>query len=339
MRKIYLIILIATISIGWTQYNGVINNPAREFLNSLSQEQNEKCVFPFDHNIREIWSFLPGSMIPRPGLKLSDLSLDQRGLLFNLLQTSLSEVGYKKVQQIMGLENVLAELEGDKEFRNADNYFVSFYGSPAKDSLWAWSFEGHHLSLKFTITPNGTAVVPRFMGASPATILSGPRQGERTLDKEEDYGIQLIQSMTIEQKEKAIFRKDPYFDIVTQNAIEVSPLNPVGISMKNLNKTQREILEKLIYEYLSSLPNALASERFIKIKNENFDDIRFGWAGSTNANEGHYYRIQGESFLVEFDNFLNDANHIHTVWREFNGDFGRDLILEHYKNSDHHKKN
>lgn len=312
------------------------NKPAMEFLNSLTLEQKEKCIFPFTDNIRDVWSFLPGSLILRPGLKLADLTGDQKELLFSLLQTSLSESGYRKVQRIIDLENVLAELEGNKEFRNPENYFVSFYGFPAKDSLWGWSFEGHHLSLKFTITPHGTAFVPRFMGANPAKILSGPRQGERTLDKEEDYGIQLIQSMTPKQQEKAIFRKEPYFDIVTQNAIEVRPLAPVGISMKELNQQQRAILEMLIFEYISTLPKTLASERLDKIKKEDYEFIRFGWAGSTRANEGHYYRIQGESFLVEFDNFLNNANHIHTVWREFEGDFGRDLILEHYKNSDHH---
>lgn len=336
MKQFYLFLFAVLLSFGWTQHKPSENNPAAVFIKSLTQEQTEKCVYAFTNNIREIWSFLPGAMMPRPGLKLSDLNQNQRELLFNLLQTSLSEVGYKKVQQIIDLENVLAELEGNKDFRNADNYFVSFYGSPVKDSLWAWSFEGHHLSFKFTITPNGTSVVPRFMGASPAKILSGPREGERTLIKEEDFGIQLIQSMTTEQKEKTIFRKDPYFDIVTQNAIEVTPLKTVGIQMKELDKVQRAILEKLILEYLATLPANLAEERFIKIKGDNFESIRFAWAGSTNPKEGHYYRIQGESFLVEFDNFLNNANHIHTVWREFEGDFGRDLILEHYKNVDHH---
>jgi hypothetical protein len=72
------------------------------------------------------------------------------------------------------------------------------------------------------------------------------------------------------------------------------------------------------------------------IRAEEFNAIRFGWAGSTKAGKPHYYRIQGKSFLVEFDNVQNGANHIHTVWRDFNGDFGRDLIKEHYEHS-HHK--
>lgn len=340
MKKQYLLILLVGLSsFIWAGLNHSYNNPASEFINSLSKDQYAKAVFSFNDNKREIWSFLPGAIMWRPGLKLNELSDKQNDLLFNLLKSSLSEAGYDKVQRIIELENILAEIEGNDEFRNADNYFVSFYGSPVKDSLWAWSFEGHHLSLKFTITPNGTAVVPRFMGASPATILSGPSKGERTLQKEEDYGIQLIQSMSTEQKEKTIFRKNPYFDIVTQNAIEVTPLTPAGISVKDLNENQRELLEKLIFEYLASLPRDLADERFRKIKNEDFENIRFSWAGATNVKEGHYYRVQGKIFLIEFDNFLDNANHIHTVWREYDGDFGRDLILEHYRNSDHRRKN
>ena len=339
MKKLYfLIIVVCLIGVSGAEASQSFNNPASDFLNSLSKEQHEKAVFSFNDNKREIWSFLPGAIIWRPGLKLNELSEKQTELLFILLRSSLSETGYNKAKDIIELENVLAELEGNNEFRNADNYFVSFYGSPDKDNIWGWSFEGHHLSLNFTITPNGTSVAPRFMGSNPAKILSGPREGERILDKEEDYGIQLINSMSNEQQEKAIFRKEPYFDIVSQNASEVSPLVPVGISMKDLNENQREIFEKLILVYLNSLPSDLADERFRKIKNEDFENIRFGWAGATNVKEGHYYRIQGKSFLVEFDNFMNNANHIHTVWREFDGDFGRDLILEHYQNSDHHKK-
>lgn len=312
---------------------------ASKFINSLSNDQYDKVVFPFHDNTREIWTYLPGEIMWRPGLKLSELSDYQTNLLFNLLNSSLSETGYRKVKQIIELENVLAELENDYQLRNADNYFVSFNGDPTKDSIWAWSFEGHHLSLKFTITPNGTSVTPRFMGANPATIMEGNRKGERTLSKEEDYGIQLIQSMSSEQKQIAVFQDQPYFDIVTQNASEVSPLKPVGILMKKLDKTQRKILEKLIYEYLATLPSELAEERLNKIMSDESEEIRFGWAGSLEKDKGHYYRIQGKSFLIEFDNFLSNANHIHTVWREFDGDFGRDLIRDHYKSSKHHNQN
>jgi len=333
MKKILIILIIACLSA--VGIKNTQEEPAIKFLDSLNEKQLEGILFPFDDIKREMWSFLPGSIMWRPGLKLDQLSQKQQSLLFNLLQGSLSEYGYNKALKIIDLENVLANRDKDTIFRDAENYTVSFYGKPKKDSLWAWSFEGHHLALKFTYTQNGVAFTPRFMGADPATINKGPRKGERTLDKEEDYGLQLIHSMTTEQKLKTIFKKQTYFDILTSNAVEVSPLKAVGIKMKDLNQIQKAILENLILEYLSAIPNDIATLRMKTLKEEEYDEIRFGWAGATENGKGHYYRIQGKSFLIEFDNLF--GNHIHTVWRDFEGDFGRDLIREHYEHSDHHK--
>ncbi|MEX2467161.1 MAG: DUF3500 domain-containing protein, partial [Gemmatimonadota bacterium] len=58
----------------------------------------------------------------------------------------------------------------------------------------------------------------------------------------------------------------------------------------------------------------------------------------------HYYRVQGPTFLIEYDNTQNGANHIHSVWREFEGDFGRDLLRDHIREvhqggEDHHHPN
>jgi len=330
-----LLILISTITIGLIGINNLQTNPAQDFLNSLNEEQIESVLYPFDDIKRELWSFLPGSIMWRPGLKLDQLSKKQQSLLFKLLQESLSESGYNKALKIIDLENVLADRDKDTIFRDAKNYTVSFYGNPENNSLWAWSFEGHHLALKFTYTQQGVAFTPRFMGADPATIDWGPRKGERTLAKEEDYGLQLIHSMTTDQKQKTIFKKQTYFDILTSNAVEVSPLKSVGIKMKDLNQIQKSILENLILEYLSAIPNDIATLRMKKLKQEDYDEIRFGWAGATENGKGHYYRIQGKSFLIEFDNLF--GNHIHTVWRDFEGDFGRDLIKEHYQKLNHHK--
>ena len=127
-----------------------------------------------------------------------------------------------------------------------------------------------------------------------------------------------------------------FSNILTTNAIKVSPLDPVGLMMKDLDHGTQAILVDLINEYLSNMPVHLAEIRRAKLEEEEFDEIRFGWAGSTKSGEPHYYRIQGKSFLIEFDNPQNNANHIHSVWRDFNGDFGRDLIREHYQHSAHH---
>ena len=184
-------------------------------------------------------------------------------------------------------------------------------------SLWAWSFEGHHISLNFTVVNGEISMAPRFFGVSPATIPSGSRKGERTLALEEDLGLELIQEMTPDQQKKAIIREEVFPDIVTSNASKVDPLELVGIKMNELNKDLQNTLILLIDTYLSNMPEELSEKRMKALEKESFGEIRFSWAGATELGKGHYYRIQGKSFLIEFDNTQNNANHIHSVWRDF----------------------
>lgn len=318
-------------------FNSKKDNPVLEFLDALTDEQLKKVNLPFDNMFREAWHFLPSTMTPRAGLKLKALNEKQKEKFNRMLQQYLSATGYSKTQKVIDLENVLAEIDGNTHMRDPEKYHISIYGDPRKDKLWAWSFEGHHLSLNFTISNGQIAASPRFFGASPATIKTGKRKGERTLDQEEDLAYELLNELSAEQKEVAIFQSAPFLDIVTTNASEVKPLSPVGIKAEALSAQQKDKLQNLINVYLNSLPDKLAKERRAKIQKEEFDEIQFGWAGGTQKGEAHYYRIQGKSFLIELDNTLNGANHIHTVWRDFDGDFGRDLIREHYHNSPHHK--
>ncbi|MDU8887162.1 DUF3500 domain-containing protein [Yeosuana sp. MJ-SS3] len=334
MKNITLAIFILFISYAFA-LNSKSSNPALDFLNSLSIEQKEKALLPFGHITRQEWHFLPGAMWPRAGIHLFELDQNQIALLFDLLKNNLSETGYDKTMKIIDLENVLAEMSGDTDFRDPEKYSIAFYGNPEKDNAWAWSFEGHHVSLNFTIVNGKVTIAPRFMGASPAIIQEGHRKGEKTLGQEEGLGLILINSLSDEQVQKAIFQKESFFDIVTSNATEVGPLSKVGIKISDLNDKQQNILWDLLDEYLSTMPTELAEQRMENLKTEELNDIRFGWAGSTQLGKPHYYRIQGKTFLVEFDNTQSNANHIHLVWRDFDGDFGRDLIAEHYKNLKH----
>lgn len=310
-------------------------SPATNFLKSLDEQQLEKAQMSFDDNSRDVWHFLPGKFWPRKGILLKDLNQQQKELTYILLRDHLSEAGFKKILSIIDLENVLVEMGQDKDFRDPDKYFVAIYGDPAKDKLWAWSFEGHHLSLNFTISDKKVSMTPRFIGANPATIAVGKRKGERPLAKEEDMGFQLLNSMDSNQRLKTIFNTKSYFEIVTSNATEVGPLRPVGIKYSELKKSQQEHLLELIQVYLSAMPEDIAAKRLEEIEKEKLSEIRFGWAGATTFGKGHYYRIQGQSFLIEFDNTINKANHIHTVWRDFDGDFGKDVIKEHYLEQSH----
>lgn len=309
---------------------------ATTFLKALDKSQLEKTLFDFQDNSKTRWHYLPAASFPRQGISLGELNVRQEELLFTLLQEFLSEAGYSKAKQIIGLEEVLVELGGSPRVRDSEKYFAAFYGNPEKDSLWAWSFEGHHISLNFTVLDERISMTPRFFGANPATVPRGERKGLRTLDKEEDYGLELINSMNENQQKKAVFSDKTFYDITTSNATVVNPPEPVGIKLKDLNDLQRQILLSLIDEYLAAMPPDLARKRMENLEKEEYSEIRFGWAGSTKAGVAHYYRIQGKTFMVEFDNTQNNANHIHTVWRDFDGDFGRDLIREHYRTSSHH---
>ncbi len=304
---------------------------ATAFIDSLTAEQKKKATFPFYGMTPHEWSFLPASTTFPDGIAVKDLEQKQKERLFELMQAYLSSTGYQKTRTIMDLENVLRELNPTNPSRIPENYFIAIYGVPDEKGIWGWSFQGHHVVLNFTVVNDAIAFAPFFFGANPAEIKDGLRKGTRPMAYEEDFAFDLMNAFTAEQKQTAVFQSASYAEIVTGSATQVAPLPAVGIAAKDFSTEQKAILKKLLAAILSSMPDKLAAMRLAKIQTEDFGSIRFGWAGKTNKADPHYYRIQGKSFLVEFDNVT--GNHIHLVWRDFDGDFGRDLLLEHYKTS------
>ncbi|WP_420602209.1 DUF3500 domain-containing protein [Flagellimonas sp.] len=314
---------------------GFGQSPMTDFLNSLNQKQLNQAVLPFNDTSRESWHFFPASMLDKKGIQLGELNPSQKDFFHNMLKSHLSQSGYQKTLKIIDLENVLLELEGNANMRDAEKYYIAFYGNPKSEHVWGWSFEGHHLSLNFTVVGNHISFAPRFMGAAPATIKHGKRKGQRVLVQEQDLGLELINLLTPDQRPSAVFRQVAFREIVTFVESTVKPLEAVGINAKDLDVQQQKLLWKLIYEYISAMPEDLAKKRMENVKKEQPSNIHFGWAGATSSGKPHYYRIQGKTFLIEFDNTQSNANHIHSVWRDFDGDFGRDLIREHYQKSNH----
>ncbi|MDN5216598.1 DUF3500 domain-containing protein [Fulvivirgaceae bacterium BMA12] len=338
MKKIrYFISVIVMMAIA-SYANAYEVNPgaiAMKFLNSLDAGQKEKVHMAFDDESRSQWHFLPISSWPRMGLPMKALNKSQRQLIHELLQVYLSSKGYNKTLNIIALEEVLAVLEKNPVRRDPELYYVAFYGDPSKDDPWGWSFEGHHVSLNFTVVGAKISYTPRFFGANPAIVKEGPKKGTRALKNEEDLGLKLINMLNPEQKKIAIFRLEAFLEVVTSNASQVTPLDEVGIPAGDMTTAQQQTLFDLIDEYLSAMPEVVAKKRMSKLREEEIQNIRFGWAGQTQIDKPHYYRVQGKTFLIEFDNTQNNANHIHAVWRDFDGDFGRDLIKEHYQRSAH----
>jgi Protein of unknown function (DUF3500) len=310
---------------------------ANAFIQSLNEMKQKKAQFSFDEMNRYEWHYLPATMVARHGINVKDLDSTQKQHLYNLLQAYLSEEGYAKTKSIMDFEYLLKELEPENANRIPENYYAAIYGVPGKDSVWGWKFSGHHVALNFTIVNNKLTFAPFFFGVYPATVKDGPKKGMRIMKDEEDIGFELINSLTPEQKLKAFFQLKAFSDIVTTNAGQVGPLQPVGILARDMTITQKAILNKLIVAYLLAMPQGIAKTRMQKIETADINAIRFGWAGGTQPGKPHYYRIQGNTFLIEFDNTQSNANHIHTVWRDFKGDFGADLLKEHYHNTKHHR--
>ena len=337
MKLLFLILLPFALSGQNTDNNNSGTAKAQVFVNSLNQVQQKKAVFPFNEMNRYEWHYLPAAMAPRTGIAVKDLDSIQKENLHLLLQAYLSREGYVRTKNIMDFEYLLKELQPQNANRIPENYSVSIYGTPRLDSIWGFKFTGHHLALNFTIVRDKIGFAPFFFGVYPAEVKEGPKKGTRLLKDEEDLGFELINSLTSDQKQKAIFDLKAFAEIVTTNSAKVVPLPPVGIFAGDMTHDQKITLNKLIVAYLLSMPPALAKARMKKITTEDMDAIRFGWAGDTVPGKPHYYRIQGKTFLIEFDNTQDNANHIHTVWRDFNGDFGLDLIREHYHNSHHHQ--
>ncbi|CAM3404613.1 DUF3500 domain-containing protein [Aquirufa ecclesiirivi] len=323
------------LSLAQTDSPGV--QKAMAFIQSLSDAQKSRALYSFDAVTRFNWHFLPPTMVARHGTVVKDMDAHQKQLLYDFMQVYLSEKGFKKTRDIMDFEYYLKEIQPKNPSRIPENQFVAFYGDPSKDKVWGWKFGGHHLALNFTIVDNKLSYAPFFFGVYPAEAESGERKGTRLMKEEEDMALDLINSMSDKQKAKAIFSLSTFNEVVTTNSVHVGPLPDEGISVKEMNSQQKASLNQLIMHYLSAMPPKIAEMRLKHIANEDFNSVKFAWAGNTERKKAHYYRIQGKSFLVEFDNTQDNANHIHTVWRDFRGDFGTDLLKEHYMTAEHHQ--
>jgi hypothetical protein len=299
---------------------------ARGFLAALDPEQRKLAEHPFTAEDRESFVFVPRA---RSGLPLKKMNPAQRKLALALWRSGLSQAGNLKVSQTMELEKVLAELEKNPVRRDPELYYFWVFGKPEAKGTWGWKAEGHHLSFNFTVV-NGTAVTtPTFMGANPAEVREGPLKGRRVLRAEEELARDLMKSFDDKTRPQVVFDDKAPPDILTSDQSHAEAPARKGITVSAMKPAQRELLRKLLAEYAATMPAKLAQERLARIDQAGFDKLMFGWAGSLERGQGHYYRIQGPTCLIEYDNTQTNANHIHTTWRDFGGDYGRDLLREH----------
>ena len=327
MSRLLLAALLACLAGGaWAQAG--MRESVERVLATLPAPLRAQATKPFDDRDRVDWHYTPRS---RNGVSFKEMDKAAREATHALLRSALSAAGYRKLTNIIELELVLREIETFGWMRDPERYHLTVYGTPDAAKRWGWRFEGHHLSLNFTLAGDKLAVdTPSFFGANPATVQKGAKKGLRALGEEHDAGWALLEALGEAQRKEALFEERTYGEIVTGNKDKVDPLPATGISAAKLDEKQRALLWKLIEVYAGNFEPGLAQARLARAKQGGIETIRFGWAGSTVRGKPHYYRVQGPRFLIEYDASQNDGNHIHTVWRDFGGDFGRDLLREHY---------
>jgi hypothetical protein len=309
-----------------------MSRAAQKFLETLTEQQRSLTLMDYDTPQRVAWHFIPKS--ERKGLQIKHMTKPQREAAHGLLRAALSEVGYGKAVKIMALEQVLHELEKERSgsnIRDPERFYFTLFGPPKEQGRWGLSVEGHHLSLNFVVQ-DGQVIssTPTFMGANPAHLKNqvpgGLPRGTRVLAKEELLAFELVNSLADEQREKALIAEKALREIRQAGSAQAPQEPAVGLSAGEMTKEQRRTFRALVEAYLANMPDEVRQARTDAIRDGGTDNVRFAWAGPTEPGIGHYYRVQGPSFLIEFVNTQpdaagNPANHIHCVWRDMHGDF------------------
>lgn len=297
---------------------------ANAFLKALSDAQREKATFEYSDKERLNWHYIPRE---RKGLPLRELEGAALKAAQRLIASGLSGKGYDQAINVMSLEELLFLLEkGEREVRrerrDPAKYYLSVFGTPSSKGTWGWRVEGHHLSLNYTII-DGEVVssTPEFFGANPAMVDAGPKRKIRVLGPEEDIARQILLLCDKSQTKLAHLSPDAADDIRSRGTLQPETTAAVGLPIAKMIAAQKKLMAQLLNEYLQNMPADISNKRRALIRKAGIDQIHFAWWGSTKPNERHAYRVQGPTFVIEYNNTQNDANHLHTIWRNLSGDF------------------
>lgn len=297
---------------------------AANLLQTLDDSQREQATFAYDSDERLNWHFIPR---PRLGLPLKDMSDESRKAAQQLLASGLSTAGYGQALDVMSLEEILYLLEGGersarRDRRDPEKYYISVFGKPGLSGTWGWRVEGHHLSLNYSIADGEVvSTTPEFFGANPGLVDAGPGRSIRVLGTEEDLARQLLKLCTTEQQGVAWIDRAAPDDLRGGGAAQPENTPAVGLAYADMSGDQQKLLDQLLDEYLRNMPKDVARERYDALIDAGKENIHFAWWGSSEPNERHYYRVQGPTFLIEYNNTQNSANHVHSMWRKMGGDF------------------
>lgn len=290
-------------------------------------DRSDAASFRFTDDERFDWHFFPRG---REGAVIRDMTPSQRAAARALMQSTLSAAGIDKAEAVMALEAVLAGLEGSSlAYRDPEKYYISIFGKPGTHP-WGWRLEGHHLSINVTVAaPGEVSVTPAFLGTNPARIPRGARAGERVQRAEYELALQLAQGLDDTQKKQALLDDDSLGNVVAGPGRGDALAAPKGLPVGSLDETQQGILTRLIEAYVGIARDEIGRP-YMDLVREGWAQTRLAWAGPMEDGEAFYYRIHGPRLLIEFDNTQNSANHIHSLWRDPENDFGRDDLHRHH---------
>ena len=316
-----------------------LTSEATSFIDGLSVDLQQKLLFELNDEERKNFHFVPRE---RKGINFHDMNENQQDLAFALIRYSLSDEGLRKTTEIMALENVLYKIENNRfkwpdgsPGRDPLNYFFSIFGTPSETGFWGWRFEGHHVSLNFMLNDNKiVSSTPSFFGTNPAKVDVEGFDKTEVLKLESDLGFKLLGSFSDEQMKIVRFSDEAPGKIFSGADRTATALKPEGLSYPAMTPDQQRIFMDLLNVYIDNYELGFSERLRSKIETAGIDNLTFSWAGSLEAGSGHYYRIQGPSLLIEFDNTQNNANHVHSVVRDLTNDFAEDLLKQHYEN--HH---
>jgi hypothetical protein len=299
-----------------------MNHAGEALLMALPADRAGLARMPLsDEQLRRDWTYVPRR---RAGLSFGDLDRGGRKAIHRLLSTALTPHAYAQAASVMALEDVLDRREGGARGRHSTDYWLVLFGEPG-DGAWGWRFEGHHVSVNVTLADGKVAISPCFLGANPAVVSHRGRPIVRPLAAEEELARALLAELGPAGRAVAVVADRAPWDIRSAAAPRIpAPTEPSGISAGKLGRPARELLDSLVGLYVERVPaDATAGRR------PPLDELSFAWEGPLETGAGHYYRVQGPGFLIEYDNVQNDGNHIHSVCRFPLADFGDDILARH----------
>ena len=300
---------------------------ASALLAALDDQQRALESRPFaDDAARRLLEYRPRT---RPGACIADMDRVARKAAHRLLATALSDHAYAQAMAITALEEVLDRRERGEENRHSNDYWVAVFGDPADGDPWSWRFEGHHLSVTMTVLGDAVSPAPVFLGANPARVSYAGRTVSRPLAPEEDLARALLDALGPAGREMAVVAGQAPVDIRTTTVPRADEsIEPLGVAAGRLGPTARAVLGQLVALYLDRLPPELAAREAARI---GATELYFAWEGPIIPGRRHYYRVQGDDLLIEYDNTTDDGNHAHTVLRRPRSDFGDDVLAAHYR--------